>query len=184
LTTKLLFMAENTLFQKIMDREEPGYILYEDDQCVALRDINPQAPTHILIVPRQAYPHARRPNRGRRSTRRTPVPGGAEGRRRGGVDGRIPHSFQQRFGRATDGGAHPPAPHRWAQDVLPSRLRAPKVELIKATSSLFLEYFGNSSSQHCTAAHEPERKGLPTENVAGSSPAERALCAATMQQPR
>ena len=35
-------MAEKTLFQKIMDREELGEILYEDYRCVALRDINPQ----------------------------------------------------------------------------------------------------------------------------------------------
>src|SRR4051794_11412732 len=55
--TKLPLMAEEkTLFQKIMDREKPGDILYEDDQCVALRDINPQAPTHILIVPRKPIP--------------------------------------------------------------------------------------------------------------------------------
>jgi len=49
-------MAEKTLFQRIMNREEPGDILYEDDQCVALRDINPQAPTHVLIVPRKPIP--------------------------------------------------------------------------------------------------------------------------------
>ena len=49
-------MAEKTLFQKIMDREEPGDILYEDDRCVALRDINPQAPTHVLIVPCKLIP--------------------------------------------------------------------------------------------------------------------------------
>ncbi len=49
-------MVEKTLFQKIMDREEPGDILYEDDRCVALRDINPQAPTHVLIVPRKPIP--------------------------------------------------------------------------------------------------------------------------------
>ena len=53
---KLLLVAEKTLFQKIMDREEPGDILYEDDRCVALRDINPQAPTHVLIVPRKPIP--------------------------------------------------------------------------------------------------------------------------------
>ncbi len=53
---KLPFMAEKTLFQKIMDREEPGDILYEDDLCAALRDINPQAPTHVLIVPRKPIP--------------------------------------------------------------------------------------------------------------------------------
>ena len=55
-SVKLLLVAEKTLFQKIMDREEPGDILYEDDRCVALRDINPQAPTHVLIVPRKAIP--------------------------------------------------------------------------------------------------------------------------------
>jgi len=49
-------VPEKTLFQKIMDREEPGDILYEDDLCVALRDINPQAPTHVLIVPRNPIP--------------------------------------------------------------------------------------------------------------------------------
>lgn len=49
-------MSEKTLFQKIMDREEPGDILYEDDLCVALRDINPQAPTHVLVVPRKPIP--------------------------------------------------------------------------------------------------------------------------------
>jgi histidine triad (HIT) family protein len=56
LTSKLPVVVEKTLFQKIMDREEPGDILYEDDRCVALRDINPQAPTHILIVPRKPIP--------------------------------------------------------------------------------------------------------------------------------
>jgi histidine triad (HIT) family protein len=55
-SVKLLLVVEKTLFQKIMDREEPGDILYEDDQCVALRDINPQAPTHVLIVPRKPIP--------------------------------------------------------------------------------------------------------------------------------
>jgi len=49
-------MTKKTLFQKIIDREEPGDILYEDDLCVALRDINPQAPTHVLIVPRKPIP--------------------------------------------------------------------------------------------------------------------------------
>jgi len=56
LTSKLPVVVEKTLFQKIMDREEPGDILYEDDRCVALRDINPQAPTHILVVPRKPIP--------------------------------------------------------------------------------------------------------------------------------
>ena len=47
-------MSEKTLFQKIADREIPADLLYEDDQCIAFRDINPQAPTHILVIPRKA----------------------------------------------------------------------------------------------------------------------------------
>ena len=49
-------MTEKTLFQKIMDGELDAEILYEDDRCAVLRDINPQAPTHVLIVPRKAIP--------------------------------------------------------------------------------------------------------------------------------
>lgn len=48
--------AQKTLFQKIADREIPATLVYEDDRCIALRDINPQAPTHILIVPREPIP--------------------------------------------------------------------------------------------------------------------------------
>lgn len=42
-----------TLFTKIINREIPAEIVYEDDHCVAFKDINPQAPVHVLIVPRQ-----------------------------------------------------------------------------------------------------------------------------------
>lgn len=49
-------MPEKTLFEKIIDREIPADIVYEDDQCVAFRDINPQAPTHVLVVPRKVIP--------------------------------------------------------------------------------------------------------------------------------
>ena len=46
-------MPEKTLFEKIADREIPADIVYEDDQCICFRDINPQAPVHLLIVPRK-----------------------------------------------------------------------------------------------------------------------------------
>ena len=49
-------MAEKTLFQKIADREIPATIVYEDALCVAFRDIDPKAPTHILVVPRKPIP--------------------------------------------------------------------------------------------------------------------------------
>ena len=45
-----------TLFDKIIAREIPAAIVYEDDLVLAIRDINPQAPTHVLIVPKKAIP--------------------------------------------------------------------------------------------------------------------------------
>lgn len=47
---------QKTLFEKIADREIPADLVYEDESCIAFRDINPQAPTHILIVPRKPIP--------------------------------------------------------------------------------------------------------------------------------
>ncbi len=46
-------MGEPTIFTKIINKEIPADIVYEDDLVVAFRDINPQAPTHILVVPRE-----------------------------------------------------------------------------------------------------------------------------------
>jgi histidine triad (HIT) family protein len=45
-----------TLFEKIIARELPGTIVYEDALVVAFRDIRPQAPTHVLLVPRKPIP--------------------------------------------------------------------------------------------------------------------------------
>jgi histidine triad (HIT) family protein len=50
--------SEKTLFQKIADREIPSELIYEDDRCVAFRDIHPAAPTHVLVVPRKPIPRA------------------------------------------------------------------------------------------------------------------------------
>jgi len=46
----------DTLFDKIIRREIPAQIVYEDDDVLAFRDINPQAPTHALIVPKKPIP--------------------------------------------------------------------------------------------------------------------------------
>jgi|SRR6185312_14637058 len=43
-------MAAKNLFQRIIDREIPAEIVFEDDRCLAFRDISPQAPTHVLLV--------------------------------------------------------------------------------------------------------------------------------------
>jgi histidine triad (HIT) family protein len=45
-----------TIFEKIIAREIPAQIVYEDDFVLAFRDITPQAPTHILIVPKKPIP--------------------------------------------------------------------------------------------------------------------------------
>lgn len=46
----------DTLFGKIIRREIPAHIVYEDDHVLAFRDINPQAPVHVLFIPKQAIP--------------------------------------------------------------------------------------------------------------------------------
>ncbi|MBI4195991.1 MAG: histidine triad nucleotide-binding protein [Betaproteobacteria bacterium] len=46
----------STIFSKIIKREIPSDIVYEDDLCLAFRDINPQAPTHVLLIPKQEIP--------------------------------------------------------------------------------------------------------------------------------
>jgi histidine triad (HIT) family protein len=45
--------AKETIFSKIIRREVPADIVYEDDLALAFRDINPQAPVHILVIPKQ-----------------------------------------------------------------------------------------------------------------------------------
>jgi histidine triad (HIT) family protein len=49
-------MSAKTLFEKICDKEIPATILHEDELCIAFRDISPQAPRHILIIPRKPIP--------------------------------------------------------------------------------------------------------------------------------
>ena len=45
-----------TIFTKIIKREIPADIVFEDDECLAFRDIHPQAPTHVLLIPKQEIP--------------------------------------------------------------------------------------------------------------------------------
>ena len=47
---------EPTLFEKIINREIPADILYEDEQSIVIKDISPQAPTHLLIIPKKVIP--------------------------------------------------------------------------------------------------------------------------------
>lgn len=45
-----------TLFEKIIAREIPANIAYEDEQCLAIHDIDPQAPVHLLVIPKKVIP--------------------------------------------------------------------------------------------------------------------------------
>lgn len=44
---------EKSIFKKIIDREIPADIVYEDDNCLAFKDVAPQAPTHVLVIPKK-----------------------------------------------------------------------------------------------------------------------------------
>lgn len=48
--------SEKTIFKRIIDREIPAEILYETDRCLAFRDVNPQAPVHVLVIPKLEIP--------------------------------------------------------------------------------------------------------------------------------
>lgn len=45
-----------TLFEKIIDREIPANIEHEDDRCIVIHDIDPKAPTHLLVIPKKVIP--------------------------------------------------------------------------------------------------------------------------------
>lgn len=49
-------MAEKTLFERIIDGEIPGDFVYQDEHVVAIRDIHPAAPVHVLVIPRKPVP--------------------------------------------------------------------------------------------------------------------------------
>jgi len=46
-------MSPKTIFKRIIDREIPAKIVFEDEQCLAFHDVAPQAPTHIVVIPRK-----------------------------------------------------------------------------------------------------------------------------------
>lgn len=45
-----------TIFKRIIDREIPAKIVYEDELCLAFHDVTPQAPTHVLVIPKKEIP--------------------------------------------------------------------------------------------------------------------------------
>jgi histidine triad (HIT) family protein len=49
-------VAAKTIFEKIIDKEIPANIIFEDDRCLAFHDVAPQAPVHVLVIPKQPIP--------------------------------------------------------------------------------------------------------------------------------
>lgn len=49
-------MPQKTIFQKIIDRELPATVRYEDERCIVIEDISPQAPVHLLVIPKKPIP--------------------------------------------------------------------------------------------------------------------------------
>jgi len=49
-------MSGKTIFKRIIDREIPARIVYEDEHCLAFHDVSPQSPTHILVIPKREIP--------------------------------------------------------------------------------------------------------------------------------
>ena len=49
-------MAEKTIFKRIIDKELPVQLVYEDELCLAFYDVRPVAPVHILVIPKQEIP--------------------------------------------------------------------------------------------------------------------------------
>lgn len=49
-------MLKDNIFLKVLDKSIPAKLVHEDERCVAFHDINPQAPVHVLIIPRKVIP--------------------------------------------------------------------------------------------------------------------------------
>jgi histidine triad (HIT) family protein len=49
-------MTAKTIFKRIIDGELPAKIVYDDEQCLAFHDIAPQAPTHVIVIPKREIP--------------------------------------------------------------------------------------------------------------------------------
>ena len=49
-------MSEKTIFKRIIDGEIPADIVHDDEHCLAFRDVSPQAPVHVLVIPKKEIP--------------------------------------------------------------------------------------------------------------------------------
>ena len=103
-------VAEKTIFKRIIDREIPAKIVYEDEHCLAFEDIHPAAPTHLIVIPKKEIASVDDVDRGRRPSGRPSVRGHAGHRRQAGTQKWISRGDQLRPRRRPGSHAHP-LPH-------------------------------------------------------------------------
>ena len=107
-------MAEKTIFKRIIDREIPAKIVYEDEHCLAFEDIHPAAPTHLIVIPKKEI--ASVDDATEDEAIGPPVRRHAGDRRQVGAQQRIPRGDQLRPRRRPGGHAHP-FPHAGRPEV-------------------------------------------------------------------
>ena len=101
-----------TLFEKIAAREIPANIVYEDDLVLAIRDINPQAPAHVLIFPKKVIPRIAEANSDDQQLLGHLLLKAAEVAKKLDLKRRLPARHQQRRGRRRNRAAFA-RPHPW-----------------------------------------------------------------------
>ena len=139
--------SEDCLFCKIVAGDIPADVVQSTDRAVAFRDINPQAPTHVLVIPRSH--HAERRRAGRRRAGASAHLVERRRRSRGGRRGRgLPAGLQHRRGRRADGVPHAPAPAGRPADDLAARL-------IRARSSTNLRVLSTGSRKTASSRTRP-----------------------------
>lgn len=97
-----------TLFERIIAKEIPAEILHEDAQCIAIRDINPQAPVHLLVIPKHPIPRVGEAGDGERALLGHLLLTAAALARQEGIDG---SGFRIVINNGPDGGESVPHLH-------------------------------------------------------------------------
>ena len=167
---------EDCLFCKIVAGEIPAEIVHVTERTVAFRDINAQAPTHVLVVPRDHYANAAELAAGDPAGLRRAGDHGRGRRHRRGAR-RLPPGLQHRRGRRADRLPHPPAPARRAPDDLAARMSRDLARALAAVAAavlVVLPLAGLRPARTTTAASGVARPLLePAGPAGGAGPAAR-----------
>ena len=125
-------MAEDTIFARILRGDIPCDEVYSDDRCLAFRDVAPQAPVHVLVIPREPIPSLREAQDQHASLlgHLLLVAGGSSGGPAGRA-GRLAHCDQHRCRCWADRVSPACACDRWSITGLASRLKLDRARIEK-----------------------------------------------------